>query len=143
MRKTLVLASVLFGALLVPACAPRYDTRPMSVEAPRTMTVADTSAAEFEAAWWRQFDDPVLDGLIESAFSANRDLQAAASRYAAARELAGAAAQTPDGAKFLSWSRFPRFAAEPRDSGTHVRISDMRYADVRGRGWASVIVRVP
>ena len=58
-------------------------------------------------------------------------------------ELADAAVRTPDGAKFLSWSRFPRFAAEPGDSGTHVRISDMRYADVRGRGWASVIVQVP
>ena len=58
-------------------------------------------------------------------------------------ELAAAAAQTPDGAKFLSWSRFPRFAAEPSDNGTYVRISDMRYADVRGRGWASAVVRVP
>jgi inner membrane protein len=57
-------------------------------------------------------------------------------------ELAIAAAQTPDGAAFLSWSRFPRFAAEPRSGGVFVRISDMRYADVRGRGWASVVVRV-
>jgi inner membrane protein len=58
-------------------------------------------------------------------------------------DLAVAAARTPDGAKFLSWSRFPRFALEPGENGTHVRISDMRYADVRGRGWASVVVRVP
>jgi inner membrane protein len=58
-------------------------------------------------------------------------------------ELAAAAAQTPDGAKFLSWSRFPRFAVEPGDNGMHVRISDMRYADARGRGWASVVVQVP
>jgi inner membrane protein len=58
-------------------------------------------------------------------------------------ELAAAAARTPEGAAFLSWSRFPRFATEPRDDGVHVRISDMRYADVRGRGWASVVVRIP
>jgi inner membrane protein len=60
-------------------------------------------------------------------------------------ELAAAAARTPEGAAFLSWSRFPRFAVEPASSGggTHVRISDMRYADVRGRGWASVVVRIP
>ena len=58
-------------------------------------------------------------------------------------ELAAAAAQTPDGAAFLSWSRFPRFAAEPRSDGVFVRISDMRYADERGRGWASVVVRLP
>jgi inner membrane protein len=59
-------------------------------------------------------------------------------------ELAAAAARTPDGAAFLSWSRFPRFAAEPGDDdGLRVRISDMRYADVRGRGWASVVVSPP
>jgi len=60
-------------------------------------------------------------------------------------ELAAAAARTPEGAAFLSWSRFPRFAVEPDsgDGGAHVRISDMRYADVRGRGWASVVVRIP
>jgi len=59
-------------------------------------------------------------------------------------ELAVAAARTREGAAFLSWSRFPRFAAEPSESREIlVRISDMRYADVRGRGWASVVVRVP
>jgi inner membrane protein len=58
-------------------------------------------------------------------------------------ELAAAAASTPDGAAFLSWSRFPRFAAEVIDGAVHVRISDMRYADVRGRGWASVLIRIP
>ena len=59
-------------------------------------------------------------------------------------ELATAAARTAEGAAFLSWARFPRFAAEPGDDGgVRVRISDMRYADVRGRGWASVVVRVP
>lgn len=58
-------------------------------------------------------------------------------------DLAAAAARTPDGAAFLAWSRFPRFAAEPASDGLLVRISDMRYADVRGRGWASVVVRIP
>ena len=58
-------------------------------------------------------------------------------------DLATAAARTADGAAFLSWSRFPRFAAEPSSDGLLVRISDMRYADVAGRGWASVVVRIP
>ena len=58
-------------------------------------------------------------------------------------DYAAAAARMPDGAAFLSWSRFPRFADEPADDGLLVRISDMRYADARGRGWASVVVRVP
>jgi inner membrane protein len=54
-----------------------------------------------------------------------------------------AAASTPEGAAFLSWSRFPRFAEMEEDPDTRVRISDMRYADARGRGWASIVVRVP
>ena len=58
-------------------------------------------------------------------------------------DLAAAAASTADGAAFLSWSRYPRFSAEPGSDGQLVRISDMRYADVRGRGWASVVVRIP
>jgi inner membrane protein len=58
-------------------------------------------------------------------------------------DLAAAAAQTSAGAAFLSWSRFPRFAAEPGSDGQLVRISDMRYTDARGRGWASVVVRLP
>jgi inner membrane protein len=58
-------------------------------------------------------------------------------------ELAVAAGETSDGAAFLSWSRFPRFAAEPGGDPLLVRISDMRYADVRGRGWASIVVRIP
>jgi inner membrane protein len=58
-------------------------------------------------------------------------------------EFAAAVARTREGSAFLSWSRFPRFTAEPRADGPHVRISDMRYVDVRGRGWASVVIRIP
>jgi inner membrane protein len=56
--------------------------------------------------------------------------------------LASVVAQTPDGKAFLSWSRFPRFAADSTSDGLYVRISDMRYADEQGRGWASVRVRL-
>jgi inner membrane protein len=58
-------------------------------------------------------------------------------------EFAAAAARTREGSAFLSWSRFPRFFPEPDDDGAHVRISDMRYVDVRGRGWASVVIHIP
>jgi inner membrane protein len=56
--------------------------------------------------------------------------------------LASAVARTPDGKAFLSWSRFPRFAADSASDGLYVRISDVRYADEQGRGWASVRVRL-
>lgn len=38
------------------------------------------------SVWWRQFDDPVLDGLITEALAANLDVLTAASRIAQARE---------------------------------------------------------
>ena len=107
MRKTIALAVVLSASVFGLACAARSDTRMTTIMLPRTIGAADTMDAAFEAAWWRQFDDPVLDHLVESALSANRDLQAAASRYAAARELAGAAAllQLPVGGPSAGVSR--------------------------------------
>jgi inner membrane protein len=54
--------------------------------------------------------------------------------------LADVALRTREGAAFLSWSRFPVFSVEGGSHGTLVRISDLRYADERGRGWASVVV---
>jgi inner membrane protein len=61
------------------------------------------------------------------------------------RDLPGvaAASATPDGAKFLSWSRFPYFSIEPVGDSIRVRMSDARYADEMGRGWASLTVMVP
>src|SRR5687768_7106547 len=106
MRKSLSL-SVLLLSLFGAACATRYEARATTIVAPRAMSLAATVDTDFEAAWWRQFQDPVLDGLVDQAFTANRDLQAAASRYTAARELAGAATllQLPHGGPTVGVSR--------------------------------------
>jgi NodT family efflux transporter outer membrane factor (OMF) lipoprotein len=58
---------------------------------------AETSAAPPDA-WWRLYQDPRLDGLLEEAFRANADLAVAEANLAAARALvAGArAARTPN-----------------------------------------------
>src|SRR5688572_860215 len=114
MRKFLVLTSMLFLSLSGTACAARYQARTTSLAAPTSMTVAATADIAFEAAWWRQFEDPALDSLVEQAFSANRDPQAAAARYTAARELAGAAwlLQAPHGGPTVGVSRQHLSAAE-------------------------------
>src|SRR5687768_8057117 len=106
MRKSLSL-SVLLLSLFGAACATRYEARATTIVAPRAMSLAATVDTDFEAAWWRQFQDPVLDGLVDQAFTANRDLQAAASRYTAARELAGSATmlQLPHGGPRVGVSR--------------------------------------
>ena len=50
------------------------------------------SASEpFEAAWWEQFRDPVLDDLVRRALAADLDLRIAAARVDEARALLGAA----------------------------------------------------
>ncbi len=54
-----------------------------------------------------------------------------------------AASLSPDGAKFLRWARFPFFRVDQVGDSVRVRMSDARYADERGRGWASVVVVVP
>ncbi|MDR2856798.1 MAG: TolC family protein [Novosphingobium sp.] len=67
--------------LLAAACAvgPNYQppqTLPPAAGAFQTV-VPDTSTAEPADRWWRLYDDPVLDRLIERALAANTDLRAA------------------------------------------------------------------
>lgn len=91
MLRPVRLSTLLLVSLVGSACAARYDTRTTTITVTELASGADTSEVEFEAAWWRQFQDPALDQLVEEAFTANRDLRAAALRYEAARQLAGAA----------------------------------------------------
>jgi inner membrane protein len=55
-----------------------------------------------------------------------------------------AAAATPEGQRFLGWSRFPFYVVAERNGATHVLIADLRYTPASGprpgRGWASVEV---
>lgn len=61
------------------------------------------------------------------------------------RNLPGVAqvSRTSQGAAFLYWARFPRFQSTRVGDSISVRISDARYSDAMGRGWASVVVMVP
>lgn len=59
--------------------APKYE-RPF-VEMPETWRIsADESSTYANLNWWRQFQDPVLDCLIDEALANNRDLKVAAQR---------------------------------------------------------------
>jgi inner membrane protein len=54
------------------------------------------------------------------------------------------AADTPEGRRFLVWSRFPFYVIEPRPGRILVRIADARYSfGRRGGDWASVEVLLP
>lgn len=85
--------SVLSSALALAACAsgPDYHPEPVSASAagPFIMAQAPTivSDARPEGAWWRLYDDPVLDGLVHDALAANTDIRVAAARLQRARAV--------------------------------------------------------
>jgi multidrug efflux system outer membrane protein len=71
----LVATAALSGCLL----GPRYE-RP-AVDVPTTYRFSDTEANQLiDTAWWKQFQDPVLDDLIASALAENKDVKIAAAR---------------------------------------------------------------
>ncbi len=66
---------------------PNYST-PKSDVAPQWMPSPAASSTTLNAAdayWWKLFQDPVLDGLVETAFQQNLTLQIAGVRVLAAR----------------------------------------------------------
>lgn len=70
---------VLFLALSGCAVGPDYE-RP-EVESPETWRVDYTAAAEVSnIRWWEQFEDPVLNELIDIALKENWDIRIAAAR---------------------------------------------------------------
>ena len=44
------------------------------------LEAAQESNAQFQAAWWKQFNDPTLDALIQRAAANNLDLRIAVAR---------------------------------------------------------------
>jgi multidrug efflux system outer membrane protein len=84
--KALVLAGL---ALSLAACAVRPPYRAPALETPALATAATAPVVEqpFDAAWWAQFEDPVLDDLIGRALDANHDVRIAVARLDQARAI--------------------------------------------------------
>lgn len=80
--------------MLLAACAvgPEYRA-PLTEPATLAIVRADATAVDdydishFEAAWWRQFEDPVLNQLVDQALAENRELRVAFARLRAARAI--------------------------------------------------------
>lgn len=73
--------AVLLMPLLAGACAVGPDYRPPQPPAPAAQAFLSTAPGTTTDApadrWWRLYDDPVLDRLVERALAANTDLRAA------------------------------------------------------------------
>ncbi len=72
---------VVILVLVLTACTVGPDYKRPEVAVPQQWTIDYPAAVELSnMAWWRQFDDPALDELVERAVRQNLDLQAAAAR---------------------------------------------------------------
>jgi multidrug efflux system outer membrane protein len=79
MRKlplTFLLLVLLSGCMTV---GPDY--RPPNVDTPATYRFGEEEAREYaDTLWWKRFQDPVLNALIEAALQGNKDLRIATAR---------------------------------------------------------------
>ena len=99
-RACLERCSLVLVALLLPACsdwlpranlAPTYEPPqyvvPASWHGSSPFVEATPSDTELRPDWWKAYNDPVLNKLVEQAMEANPDLQAAAERFVQARNI--------------------------------------------------------
>ncbi len=93
MRLTKTYLSVAVAAAMLAGC--QSVPKPMAVPAPQTpvgwnaggdMTAATTSRAD-RALWWRDWNDPVLNSLMDAAQAQNLDVKVALARVDEARAL--------------------------------------------------------
>jgi multidrug efflux system outer membrane protein len=109
MRKAYMLLAV--GTISACAVGPDYRPPETAVEPFNQTQPASTRQTPFEAAWWRQFGDPLLDDLIERALVGDLDLRIAAARVEEARALRGGARR----------ERWPKAAAEAARDERHAQ----------------------
>ena len=88
--KKLLLPLVSMLALAACTVGPNYARPETPAAAGGAFIGADNPAftlAEPEAGWWRLYQDPVLDQLVEEAFAQNTDLRVATANLARVRAL--------------------------------------------------------
>jgi len=85
MRNALALA--LAAALAACSFAPKYERPP--AELPQAWRSTPDGTPAPGDRWWRLFDDPVLDKLVDEALANNQDIVIAVARVDEARALAG------------------------------------------------------
>jgi outer membrane protein, multidrug efflux system len=107
--------------LALAACAvgPEYHAPETAPAEFVSAAAAGVTEQPFEAKWWGQFGDPVLDDLVARALDGDLDLKIAAARVEEARALLGAAKRV----------RWPAVDAEISRSESHAQqpgLSDER-----------------
>ena len=74
-------AIILFVAVVLSGCMVGPDYKRPTLDMPKSWRFEDTAAIDTaNTAWWGQFDDPVLNDLIQIALQENKDVKIAAAR---------------------------------------------------------------
>lgn len=82
--------SLLAAVLALAGCAsigPDYHAAKPATPQLQGLDAAQENSAAFQAAWWKQFNDPTLDALIQQAAANNLDLRIAVARLHESRAL--------------------------------------------------------
>lgn len=122
MRRFPLVALSCAAPLALAACAvgPDYERpAPLSPQASELTAAqgnAQVTAAPLPEHWWRLFDDPVLDRLVEKALAHNTDIRQAQANLKQARALLGAAR-----ASILPTSNVTGSATEQRISNPQIQ----------------------
>lgn len=81
MRRMLIVLIACAGVTWLAGCMVGPDYRRPAVDVPQTWRFEDKEATDVaNTTWWEQFNDPVLNQLIQSALRENKDLKIAAAR---------------------------------------------------------------
>lgn len=74
-------AIILLAVVLLGGCAVGPDYKRPAVDTPQSFRFEEKEAKDLaNTAWWQQFDDPVLNDLIQIALQENKDVKVAAAR---------------------------------------------------------------
>lgn len=90
LRRVLPVAPILLSLTGVSGCAlgPEYRApAPTELRIPGSLPSSSAGVSErLDKTWWRNFDDPVLDQLVQQAQRANLDIEVARARLQQARQ---------------------------------------------------------
>ncbi|MEO7068051.1 MAG: efflux transporter outer membrane subunit [Rhodanobacter sp.] len=88
--KSLLKIAALSAAMILAGCAsvgPNYHAQKLEAPVLQGLDATQENSAQFQAAWWKQFNDPTLDALIQRAAANNLDLRIAVARLHESRAL--------------------------------------------------------
>lgn len=118
-------ALVSLSALALSACAAGPDyvapIAPPASSGPFMSQSAAVTAAPVAADWWKLYNDPVLNGLVDDALKANTDIRVAVARLEKARAaLSGARADRLPQSQIGAGATYGRVPATQRAPGAPV-----------------------